>query len=156
MNGTRLAIVGASVRAAAWSAAGGGYDCLALDMFADADLAGLCPVVKIERFDDRLLGLLAESDVDAWIYAGGMENHPQMVAWLIDEKGFTRARADEVVAADGGFDADRCTLGELRRVRGEGFTIDGQLIPHEQISDDEMRAIAEGEHPRRVLGHLLG
>lgn len=75
----RLAIVGASVRAAAQSAVLAGFDVVGADLFADADLDGVCPITKIENYPDGLADWLAEQDVDAWMYTGALENYPDLV-----------------------------------------------------------------------------
>lgn len=81
MARTRLAIVGASVRAAAQSALRAGFDVVGADLFADSDLDGLCPVTKIPgaEYPDALADWLAEQSVDAWMYTGALENHPDLV-----------------------------------------------------------------------------
>ena len=76
---TRLAIVGASVRAAAQSALRAGFEVVGADLFADADLDGVCPVTKIEGYPHGLADWLAEQDVDAWMYTGALENYPDLV-----------------------------------------------------------------------------
>jgi hypothetical protein len=48
--GRSLTIVGASARAAAFSAARAGFEPYAIDHFADRDLAELCPAVRVERY----------------------------------------------------------------------------------------------------------
>jgi predicted ATP-grasp superfamily ATP-dependent carboligase len=77
-------IVGASTRAAAFSAARAGLRPRCLDLFADADLAALCPV---DRFDpdrdaDDLERLAASTACDAWFYTGSMEARPDLVERL--------------------------------------------------------------------------
>lgn len=79
---TRLAIVGASVRAAAQSAIRAGFEVVGADLFADADLDGVCPVAKIDDYPDGFADWLSAQDVDAWIYTGALENHPELVDCL--------------------------------------------------------------------------
>lgn len=74
-----LAIVGASVRAAAQSAIRAGFDVVGADLFADADLDGVCPITKIENYPDGLADWLAKQEVDAWMYTGALENYPDLV-----------------------------------------------------------------------------
>lgn len=76
---TRLAIVGASVRAAAQSARRAGFDVVGADLFADADLDGICPITRIENYPDGLADWLAAQDIDAWMYTGALENYPELV-----------------------------------------------------------------------------
>lgn len=75
----RLAIVGASVRAAAQSALRAEFDVIGADLFADADLDGVCPITKIAEYPEALAAWLAEQRVDAWVYTGALENHPELV-----------------------------------------------------------------------------
>jgi len=79
-----LIIVGASARAAAFSAARAGYAPYAIDLFADCDLAELCPAVRIERYPLGFLRALAAAPDAPWIYAGGLENYPRLVARMAD------------------------------------------------------------------------
>lgn len=75
----RLAIVGASVRAAACSALDAGYDVAAADLFADSDLAARCPVTRMPPEPEAFVRWLAEQDVDGWMYTGSWENYPDQV-----------------------------------------------------------------------------
>lgn len=75
----RLAIIGASVRAAAQSALRAGFEVVAADLFADADLDGVCPITKIENYPHGFADWLAKQDVDAWMYTGALENYPDLV-----------------------------------------------------------------------------
>ena len=75
----RLAIVGASVRAAAESAIAAGYEVVGADLFADADHGKSCPTTRVERYPEGLIDWLAEQEVDGWLYTGAMENYPEVV-----------------------------------------------------------------------------
>jgi len=75
----KLAIIGASARAAAYSALRAGFEVVAADLFADADLQLVCPVKRIAGYPDAVAEWLAETECDAWLYTGGMENHPALV-----------------------------------------------------------------------------
>lgn len=75
----RVAIVGASVRAAAHSLARAGCQVVAADLFADADLARTCPVTRIVDYPEGLVQWLAATECDGWIYAGALENHPELI-----------------------------------------------------------------------------
>ena len=77
-----LTILGASTRAAAFSAARSGFTPYSLDAFADCDLAALCPAVRIVRYPQGFLRPLASAPPGPWIYTGGLENHPRLVARL--------------------------------------------------------------------------
>lgn len=72
-----ILIVGASTRAAAFSALRAGLRPRCLDQFADADLAARCPVA---RFDPD--GPFDPPACDAWLYTGSMEARPEVVERL--------------------------------------------------------------------------
>jgi len=74
-----LVILGASARAAAFSAARASFSPLAIDLFADADLAGFCPTRRVERYPADLPTLLEQMPDAPWMYTGAMENHPEIV-----------------------------------------------------------------------------
>lgn len=96
----RLAIVGASVRAAAQSALRAGFEVVGADLFADADLDRVCPITKIEDYPYGFADWLAEQDVDAWMYTGALENYPDLVdqmatlkpLWGVSGKALRRCR----------------------------------------------------------------
>lgn len=75
----KLAIVGASARAAAFSALNAGYEVVTADLFADADLARACEAARVERYPDGLAEWLASCECDAWLYTGALENYPDLV-----------------------------------------------------------------------------
>ncbi len=80
-----LAIVGASARAAAASAARAGFRPLAADLFADEDLRAIATTTRISPYPDGLLDWLRAVEPAAWIYTGALENHPELVdqmAWI--------------------------------------------------------------------------
>lgn len=72
-------MVGASVRAAAQSALAAGFEVVAADLFADHDLAAICPATRIDRYPDGLADWLTDQSVDAWFYTGALENYPKLV-----------------------------------------------------------------------------
>lgn len=75
-----LLIAGASTRAAAFSALRAGLQPVCADLFADADLRRHAEVIPLSSYPR---GLNALRDVFAglpWMYAGGLENHPRLVA----------------------------------------------------------------------------
>jgi predicted ATP-grasp superfamily ATP-dependent carboligase len=75
----KLAIVGASARAAAFSAIRAGYEVVAADLFADADLQRVANVARIENYPVGLADWLAATECDAWLYTGALENYPDLV-----------------------------------------------------------------------------
>jgi predicted ATP-grasp superfamily ATP-dependent carboligase len=76
-----LLILGASARAAAFSAIQCGFHPRCADYFADRDLAEICPVHRIDpRHAVSEFVAYAESlKPMPWIYTGGLENHPDCV-----------------------------------------------------------------------------
>ena len=78
-----LVIVGASIRAAAFSALRGGFQPAGADLFADQDLAATCPVLVVEQKDYRQ-ALRSWPGTD-WIYTGALENQPRLVGQMATE-----------------------------------------------------------------------
>ncbi len=77
-----LLIIGASARAAATSARRQKLPVFAADLFADADLAKICPVTRLNDLSDELLDVMKQSNPAAWMYCGGLENRPRLVDLL--------------------------------------------------------------------------
>ena len=76
----KLAIVGASARAAAFSALRAGYEVAAADLFADADLQAHCEATRIESgYPDALADWLASTPCDGWLFTGALENHHELI-----------------------------------------------------------------------------
>ena len=81
----RLLIVGASARAAAWSARRAGLDVVAADLFADTDLQQLAETIQVapSEYPQALADLVrqgkANVGADAWMYTGCLENYPLLV-----------------------------------------------------------------------------
>ncbi len=78
----KLAIVGASARAAAFSAIRAGYDVVAADLFADADLQHAANATRIKRYPDGLIDWIETVDADAWMYSGALENYSNHVSLM--------------------------------------------------------------------------
>jgi len=78
-----LLLIGASVRAAAESAAAAGFDVGAIDLFGDVDLCRAAATVRQSiRFPSDALRLADDFPPGPWLYTGGLENHPRFVARL--------------------------------------------------------------------------
>jgi predicted ATP-grasp superfamily ATP-dependent carboligase len=76
-------IIGASVRAAAFSALRAGLVPLCADLFADADLRSRCQVVRLTgRYPGAFRALFENEPPDRWMYTGGLENHPELIEAL--------------------------------------------------------------------------
>lgn len=79
-----LMILGASTRAAAFSAIRAGMRPCCLDLFADADLSAVCPTHPLDSFEDgdRIARAAEGFGARSWLYAGPIENHPALVVRL--------------------------------------------------------------------------
>jgi predicted ATP-grasp superfamily ATP-dependent carboligase len=75
----RIIILGASARAAAFSAARAGFAPWTADLFADADLQSRCPARRVDRFPAGLESAADEAPPGPWMYTGALENHPELV-----------------------------------------------------------------------------
>src|SRR6188474_2299573 len=75
----RLILLGASVRAAAFSAIRAGFEPYAIDCYADRDLAAICPAVRIDHYPRDFLPALAAAPDAPWVYTGGLENYPRLI-----------------------------------------------------------------------------
>lgn len=80
MNEETLLIVGASARAAAQSAQRAGWEVAAVDLFADEDLKATCPTWRASDYPHGLTKAAAQAPPGPWLYTGGLENHPEVVA----------------------------------------------------------------------------
>src|SRR5262245_13211474 len=80
-RGESLLIVGASARAAAFSALRAGLRPECADLFADADLRAPCPVwpVGAKGYPRSFLDVPALREAGPWVYAGGLENRPDLI-----------------------------------------------------------------------------
>jgi predicted ATP-grasp superfamily ATP-dependent carboligase len=80
-----LAIIGASTRAAAASAVRAGFQPLAADLFADADLRRIATSTRVSPYPEGFIDWLRALEPPAWMYTGALENHPELVdqmAWI--------------------------------------------------------------------------
>jgi predicted ATP-grasp superfamily ATP-dependent carboligase len=75
-----LLILGASVRAAAQSAARAGILPICGDLFFDADLPADASGRVARSFPGDLLRVADKARPAPWMYTGGLENHPRVVA----------------------------------------------------------------------------
>ena len=76
-----VVILGASARAAAFSALRAGLRPWCADLFADRDLAERAPVVRLTgRYPASFVEILRDQAPPVpWMYTGGLENHPKLV-----------------------------------------------------------------------------
>lgn len=75
----RLLILGASTRAAAWSAWRAGYQPVCVDLFLDEDLRAVAEVLPLESYPDGFYPAVKHLPPTPWIYTGGLENFPDIV-----------------------------------------------------------------------------
>ncbi len=88
----RVLLLGFSTRALAEAAAAAGYDLISIDYFADYDQQRLIPAYSLQR--DLGLEYSAENlrqasqrfSWDAVVYTSNLENHPEVVAKLEEER----------------------------------------------------------------------
>lgn len=74
-----LLILGASVRAAAFSALRAGLRPYCGDLFADLDLVRCAAAVRVQGYPGGLAEVAASAPPSPWMYTGGLENHPGLV-----------------------------------------------------------------------------
>jgi predicted ATP-grasp superfamily ATP-dependent carboligase len=78
--GDTLLIVGASARAAAFSALRAGLTPWCVDLFADADLRAVCPAHRLEgKYPHGFDAWFDRAPPGPWMYTGGLENWPDLV-----------------------------------------------------------------------------
>lgn len=130
-----LVIIGASVRAAAFSALRGGFQPWCVDLFADADLVGRCPVQRLPGADypNALPHILEQAPPGPWMYTGALENHPSIVGAIAGQRPLW------------GNDAD-----VLTRVRSPRLL--RELLAKADLPSPEVRLLEEGPPPH---GHWL-
>ena len=79
MSSLCLLIVGASARAAAFSARRADIACCAADLFADADLVAVSPTLRITDYPGGFVEIAKNSPASAFMYTGGLENEPDLI-----------------------------------------------------------------------------
>jgi uncharacterized protein len=91
-------ILGASARAAAFSALRGGLRPYCADGFADRDLAAVGPVERVEpgRGPAGFAEVAESLPPSRWFYTGGLENHPEVVERISRRHRLWGVGADEV------------------------------------------------------------
>jgi predicted ATP-grasp superfamily ATP-dependent carboligase len=136
----QLLIVGASVRAAAFSALRAGFEPTARDMHADADLRRCCRVERIADYPRGVLRAFESAPPVPWMYTGGLENHSR----LLDQLAGRRTLFGNSGAV-------------VRRVRNpwlvaEALTSDGLDVPLVAPRDELVSRGAWLRKPRRSCG----
>jgi predicted ATP-grasp superfamily ATP-dependent carboligase len=79
--GEPVLILGASVRAAAWSARRAGLDPVGADLFGDVDMAmcGPITVVAAHEYPDAFERFIGLAPPGPWMYTGALENRPDLL-----------------------------------------------------------------------------
>ena len=82
-----LILIGASVRALAFSCIRAGYNPWCIDLYADEDLAKNCPTTLITKsFPNEISDLIKTAPVAPILYTGGLENHSALLHSLSAER----------------------------------------------------------------------
>ncbi len=94
-----LVILGASVRAAAFSALHAGYHPWCCDLFGDRDLISRVPSQQISRenYPKAFLDIVETAPNAPWMFTGGLENHPKLVGNLQEKRELWGVHADQLV-----------------------------------------------------------
>src|SRR5260370_381911 len=81
MGVTNLIILGATARAAAFSAQRAGMRPWCADLFADVDLVRACPArrLALDTFPAGLIDALADAPDGPMMFTGGLENRPDLL-----------------------------------------------------------------------------
>lgn len=76
-----VVLVGASVRAAAFSALRAGYDPICIDLYADWDLCQVATSHRVERqhYPSEFLQFARQFEGNPWLFTGGLENYPGII-----------------------------------------------------------------------------
>jgi len=85
-GGSQVLILGVSARAAVFSAVRAGFHPLAADRFADEDLAAACDCLRIDSYPEDLESAAKALPPCPWLYTGGLENYPQLVDRIADQR----------------------------------------------------------------------
>jgi predicted ATP-grasp superfamily ATP-dependent carboligase len=145
-----LAIVGASARAAAYSALRAGFQPVTADLFADLDLRRIATATRIAPYPEGLVDWLRTIQPPAWMYTGALENHPDLIdemAWIAPLCGnsgdvLTRIRSPVELGASLG---EAGFLFPETRVSAEGLPRDGSWLvkTYRGASGSGIRELAE-------------
>lgn len=103
-------ILGASTRAAAFSALRAGLRAICADLFADLDLADCCEVTKI-RGNEYPAGLevaIRAAPPGPWAYVGALENHPDLVERIARQRPFWGNGPEVLRRVRDPFEVDAC------------------------------------------------
>jgi uncharacterized protein len=93
-----LLIIGASGRVAAAAARRAGFTPFVLDLFADADTQLLAETVRCDDYPHGFLPLAQRLPRMRWLYTGGLENYPDLIATISQHHDLWGNAADVVRA----------------------------------------------------------
>ncbi|MGH7225264.1 MAG: ATP-grasp domain-containing protein, partial [Gemmataceae bacterium] len=108
MPSANFVIIGASARAAAFSALRAGVQPWCIDLFADLDLRQRCSVTRLtDHYPRGFQRFIDGAEPGPWMYTGGMENWPRLIRrwarqrslWGNDATVLRRARDPEHIAS---------------------------------------------------------
>ncbi len=85
-NSPPLLVIGASCRAAAWSAQRAGLRVMALDLFGDRELQQRAEWRAIESYPDSIIRQVQALPAAPVVLVGGMENHPTIVEGIEQDR----------------------------------------------------------------------
>ena len=147
-----LAIVGASTRSAAASAVRAGFQPLAADLFADADLRRIATSTRISPYPEGFEDWMRAIEPPAWMYTGALENHPDLVdqmAWIAPlwgNPGDVLARVRSPWELSRVLSAAGLLFPEMRRT-AEGLSLDGSWLAktYQGASGSGVRVLGKGQ-----------
>ncbi|MFQ5730652.1 MAG: ATP-grasp domain-containing protein [Planctomycetaceae bacterium] len=79
-DSSNLLILGASVRAAAFSALRAGVVPVCGDLFGDVDLRAVAETCAVANYPAGLMHVADAAEPADWLYTGALENHPGLIA----------------------------------------------------------------------------
>jgi uncharacterized protein len=130
-----LLILGASARSAAFSALRIGLQPACADLFADLDLASVCPVTPVDLGDypDGLAAFAASKTPTPWLFTGAIENRPDLVDRishrhsLLGNSGSTLRAVRDPIALASAVRGSGLVAPEVR-LSPEGLPLDGSWL----------------------------
>lgn len=175
-----IAVVGASVRAATFSLLKTKHEVVAADLFADADLLRQCRATRVSPYPEGFEAWLAQTECDAWLYTGALENYPDLVDRmsvlrpLLGHRGELLRRARDPMQLQinlrhEGFDFPETQLARTARARrgewisktyrgscGSGVGRDDSQFLQRRIEGVTLSAVYLGEQLLDVTQQLVG
>ncbi|HWB08530.1 MAG TPA: ATP-grasp domain-containing protein [Pirellulales bacterium] len=153
MSGSLL-ILGASVRAAAQSAARAGMHPICGDLFFDADLPAAARGQVAASFPDDLLHIAEQAPAAPWMYTGGLENHPRLVARISRDRELLGTRPESLRRVRDPFEVERILVqaGLLFpecRPTSDGLPQNGTWLRKSDASSGGLRVIPWCGRPNR-------